>query len=150
MELLRPNQSQPLQILKTRRTEKIPPVPGFEQRRRNVLQKALLLLVIGGLYAGFVHVTGWGIPCPIHLVTGLQCPGCGITRMSMALIHGDLHAAFEANAAVLCLLPLMAVTAAQLIWLHIYRRKVSSVPTDIITWFMIAVLLVFGVVRNLL
>jgi hypothetical protein len=28
--------------------------------------------------------------CPFKVATGLPCPGCGLTRSSVALLHGDL------------------------------------------------------------
>jgi hypothetical protein len=31
--------------------------------------------------------------CPFRLVTGLPCPGCGLTRSLVSLMHGDLSAA---------------------------------------------------------
>ena len=110
----------------------------------------MTLLVIGAAYAVLVHLLGFGIPCPIHLVTGLQCPGCGVTRMVMALLHLDLKGAFAANAAVLCLLPLMLFTAGRAVWLYIRKGSTHSRLNDALTWFMIAVLLIFGVIRNIL
>ena len=31
--------------------------------------------------------------CPFRLLTGLPCPGCGLTRSLVSLLHGDLTAA---------------------------------------------------------
>jgi uncharacterized protein DUF2752 len=31
--------------------------------------------------------------CPFRLLTGLPCPGCGLTRSLVSLMHGDLSAA---------------------------------------------------------
>lgn len=126
------------------------PVPGVAQRRKKIITDGLKLLLIGLAYAGFVQIVGWGIPCPLRHFTGLQCPGCGLTRMCMALLHLDFHAAFAANPAILCLLPVFAVNSIQLVWLYIYRAKTRSVPTDILNWLMIGVLVIFGVLRNIL
>ncbi len=35
-----------------------------------------------------------GIGCPIRYATGVPCPGCGMTRAWLAVLHGDLAAAF--------------------------------------------------------
>ncbi|WP_406692326.1 DUF2752 domain-containing protein [Saccharopolyspora sp. ID03-671] len=47
-------------------------------------------------------------PCPIKLLTGLDCPGCGGTRMLFSLLHADLPAAWHYNALAVLLLPLLA------------------------------------------
>ncbi len=35
-----------------------------------------------------------GIGCPIRYLTGVPCPGCGMTRAWLSALHGDLAAAF--------------------------------------------------------
>ncbi|MER7704195.1 DUF2752 domain-containing protein [Kitasatospora sp. NPDC097605] len=63
------------------------------------------------------HLPGQVLPfCPWRKVTGLECPGCGGTRMAYDLLHGDLAAAWHDNAALLLALPLVA--AAYLVWLR--------------------------------
>ena len=37
------------------------------------------------------------LPCPIHYVTGIECPGCGITRACIALARGDIGHALNSN-----------------------------------------------------
>ncbi|MGP4016420.1 DUF2752 domain-containing protein [Saccharopolyspora sp. 5N708] len=44
-------------------------------------------------------------PCPIKLLTGLDCPGCGATRMFYSLLHGDLLSALHFNAAAVVFIP---------------------------------------------
>lgn len=45
--------------------------------------------------------------CLFKTLTGLDCPGCGSQRMLHALLHGDLAGAWEANAFLLMLSPLL-------------------------------------------
>lgn len=36
-----------------------------------------------------------GIGCPIKFVTGVSCPGCGMSRACLSLISGDISDAFR-------------------------------------------------------
>ena len=119
-------------------------------RAKKVIIGALILLVIGALYAVVLSFTRFGLPCPFNLITGLKCPGCGVTHLCMALLRLDFAAAFHANPAVFCLLPLMILTAARLIYLYIRYNKRRDKSTQIALYFMVAVLLIFGVLRNIL
>lgn len=76
-----------------------------KMRLGRILSKTILVCVIDLAYACFTSLTGWGIPCLIHTITGLDCPGCGISRMFLALLRLDLVAAARYNLFVLCLLP---------------------------------------------
>ena len=39
---------------------------------------------------GLIHFCGWSLaPCLFAKVTGLPCPGCGLTRGLAALLRGD-------------------------------------------------------------
>ncbi len=75
---------------------------------RKRLRPLAFLLPAGGLYALFVHATGLMIPCPFRLITGLKCPGCGMTHMCMSLLRLDFKAAVKQclsvrDPALLCL-----------------------------------------------
>jgi len=120
------------------------------KRRNKVIRIALILLGIGALYAAFVKITGIGIPCPFHLVTGLKCPGCGVSRMCMSLVRLDFASAFRHNAAILCLLPLMAAVLARQVYIYVKSGRTKERFISVSVWFMIVVLLAFGVLRNVL
>ncbi|GAA1919766.1 DUF2752 domain-containing protein [Streptomyces sodiiphilus] len=52
---------------------------------------------------GYVGAVDPGVPgrypaCPVPVLTGLYCPGCGGLRSAHAVAHGDLVTALEANA----------------------------------------------------
>ena len=120
------------------------------ERRGKVIKGALSLLGIGALYALFVLLTGICLPCPFRLVTHLKCPGCGVTHMFLSLLHLDIKAAFEANAVLLCLLPFMAASACIFIYSYIKKGSARNKAAEISVYAMIAVLLVWGVVRNVI
>ena len=48
--------------------------------------RVMIALGIAG-YAAVLLLTGVG--CPIRYVTGIPCPGCGMTRACLALLLGD-------------------------------------------------------------
>ena len=48
--------------------------------------------------------------CPFAVMTGLPCPGCGLTRSWVAFMHGDVGSAFTFNVFGPVFLVLTAVT----------------------------------------
>ena len=66
-------------------------------RVRRLLLGAAGILALGLGYAAFIHLTGWAVPCLFRQVTGLKCPGCGVTSMCLALLRLDFAAAFRWN-----------------------------------------------------
>jgi hypothetical protein len=41
--------------------------------------------------------SGLRIPCPVYTLTGLQCPGCGNTRATLALLRLDFQSVLRYN-----------------------------------------------------
>jgi hypothetical protein len=83
-------------------------------------------------------------PCPFHALTGLYCPGCGSTRATRALLHGDLLAAWHFNPLFVLTLPLMA---AILISAQVSPRPLGGSPR--LGWSVLAAIVLFGIARNL-
>ena len=76
-----------------------------KERLTTLIKKMLLVLCIGVASYFFVTLTGWKIPCVFYELTGMYCPGCGITRMFIALIQLNFKAAAGYNLLVFLLLP---------------------------------------------
>ena len=81
--------------------------------------------VIGIILLVCVYIFS-GIPCPIKLVTGISCGGCGMTRAVKCLLSGDFGAAFHYHPLVL-----------------VYKNKIGEKTFKTIT--RIFLLLVFAV-----
>jgi len=53
---------------------------------------SLPLALLAGACIPIAWVTGGPQVCPFKLILGLPCPGCGMTRSVVTLLHGDLAA----------------------------------------------------------
>lgn len=67
--------------------------------------------------------------CLFHRLTGLSCPTCGSTRMTLSLLRGDVQAAVGSNplvfaaAAVAGALLVMRLVAGRAVRLELSRRQ---------------------------
>ena len=87
-------------------------------------------------------------PCPIHLVSGLLCPGCGATHALVALLHGDLSAAWRDNALLILLLPVLLFYGASA-WRYAWRgQPPPAVPNTTLAGCFFATA-IFTIGRNL-
>ncbi|HEX8637461.1 MAG TPA: DUF2752 domain-containing protein [Pyrinomonadaceae bacterium] len=88
--------------------------------------------------------------CPLYAMTGLACPGCGLTRGFHALFHGDVVSALDYNA----LLPVFAfIFGYFLLAMFLIAVRGRGLSFEIfrprfLYGFLISAL-VFAVVRNL-
>jgi hypothetical protein len=87
--------------------------------------------------------------CMFHSLTGLNCPGCGATRALYALLHGHVRLAFKDNALLMVMLAALAVWSTRIIFQKLRRQPAAfNIPAKFL-WLLLAVGLVFAVVRNL-
>ena len=70
--------------------------------------KALLLKIRQNLHIillfALIAVFYLSFGCPVRLLTGVSCPGCGMTRALFALLKLDFSLAFEMHPLVLLLI----------------------------------------------
>ncbi len=98
----------------------------------------------------FVKITKIRIPCLFYTMTNYQCPGCGITRMFMALGEGNVVKAFHYNGAVLILLPFFLILTVKMMVKYIKSgTKTCSKIDSFCLITMCVILIIFNLFRNL-
>ena len=118
------------------------------KRLKKVILRWGIILSLGIIYLVWVLLTDIRIPCVFYEITGLLCPGCGITRMFSSLSYLDFSSAFAYNGFMLVSLPFFVGLIAFLEIRYVKRGKASPrhfVPV-IVLWAVGA--LAFAVLRN--
>ena len=109
-----------------------------------------LLIFLGLLLIFIFEKTGLGIPCPLHFFTGLYCPGCGMFRACVSLLHLQFYQAFRYNALLFLVAPFLLISVGQALVPYLKGAPAKThkweVPVSI-TLAVIAVL--FGILRNI-
>ncbi len=116
--------------------------------RRAILKVYTWIFAIGLGYALLVMATGFSIPCFYRSVSGMLCPGCGVSRMFLAMLRLDFAEAFRQNAAIFLLL--FPWNGAAL--LGILGKPALFQRSKTWYWMLgvtIGILLLFGILRNI-
>ena len=121
------------------------------ERKRRLLAVGGALLGLGLGYALWVRLTGLAVPCLFYTVTGRLCPGCGVTRMCLALLRWDWAEAWDANPVLLLMLPILAVLGARMAVRYVRENSAIGPKWEsALLWAMTALLIVWGAARNLI
>src|SRR5450432_3916920 len=87
--------------------------------------------------------------CQFHRLTGLNCPGCGMTRALYALLHGEFSVALRDNALFVVTLGVLAIRGAWFGWNACCKRATGEFFPAKFLWPLLALALVFTMLRNL-
>ena len=110
---------------------------------------ASILLLIGYYFLDknyHIH-----IPCLFHKITGLYCPGCGMTRLIFSLLEGRIYDAYNHNRLVFIMLPFIVIYFKYQFYLYIFNKKnkiICRIPNKCI-YILLFVVILFGILRNI-
>ncbi len=80
----------------------------MSRKKRIAIGVAIMIALLTGiyLYSQYNPENYRFFPkCPVYLLTGYKCPGCGSQRAFYNLFHGDLVTAFMYNPLMILLIP---------------------------------------------
>lgn len=86
--------------------------------------------------------------CPFFWATGLKCPGCGTQRAIHQLLHGDIGAAFQYNAAMVLSIPLLVFLFSASLLQDKFPRYYRTSHNPVFSWILMACILLWWVLRN--
>lgn len=89
--------------------------------------------------------------CPWKKNLGIDCAGCGATRMIRSIFKLDFYQAFRYNIFSILLLPILFIYGVSSSYAWIFNKKnllEKKIPT--VFWIIVIVLmLTYGIIRNL-
>jgi hypothetical protein len=115
--------------------------PSVRSRRLTVLAAAAVFCALAAavMYFHYPILMRYFPPCPFFKLTRLYCPGCGSTRATYHLLHGNMAGVFRCNALYIpCLLFVLVL---------LLRPRLAKQP--LVSAGFLAVVLAFWILRNL-
>ncbi len=123
----------------------------MKERAKLLVRNLAALLFFGLTYAWMAIHWGVYIPCVFRMITGLKCPGCGISHMCLDLLRFRFRSAFFDHPVLFVLLPVMGVIALKKFYEYVKtgNKRLSSIENKIMV-ASIVILILFGIIRNII
>ncbi len=123
----------------------------MNKRLIKVIRTYIIIIFIFISYYFINKYTGFGIPCPFHIITGWDCPGCGITRCLFAIFELHFKEAFNYNPLVFIYLPFIAGYFLYETYLYVYDKQdkfLKKIPNYV--WIIVLLItIIYGILRNI-
>ena len=110
----------------------------------------LFCLLFSVLYLILARTFNIYLLCPFHEITGLYCPGCGVTRMIYSFYELNFYQAFRYNPLLFIFSPFIIFLLINVIYSKIKKEKsiYEKIPHFVWTIFLV-VLIMYWVLRNI-
>ncbi len=121
----------------------------YVKEHKKPIIKFVMVLVVGMGYYLAIQFMPFGIPCIFNKLTGLFCPGCGITHMIDDMLHLNFRDAARENLMLAILIPIWSVILFFRVVFKFRTLGSNGNLFNIFVWCSIALLIVFGILRNI-
>jgi hypothetical protein len=127
--------------------------PSISPRTERMLAAGGVAALAGGCVAvALLDPSDAGVfpVCPLYTLTGLACPGCGLTRGFHALFRGDIVTALDFNAMIPIWVVVFGWAFVSLLLLAVRGRGLKlRLDTPYLIGGLLFTMIVFGVLRNI-
>lgn len=114
-----------------------------------VLICLILIVSIFFLYEIIYNKYKFGIPCIFHKLTGLYCPGCGITRAVFSLLNFKFKDAIHYNLLLFIVVPFILFYLIKKLIYWINGSKNVLILSNKFLYTLLFITLIYGFIRNL-
>lgn len=126
-------------------------LPDRRQRLKRLLLSGAGLLCAGLFYGLVLAPLGLMVPCVFHLVTGLNCPGCGVSRMCVSFLHMRILEGIRFNYGLAACAPGILYLLGSMTFRYVKSGSARLMPwEERLCMGLIAAMVVWGIARNFL
>lgn len=112
------------------------------------MRKSELLILVVSIVASYLLIFFLDIGCPINKIFGIECAGCGLTRMFLSIFKFNFYQAFRFNPCMFILLVFFILYFVYVIVCKLLHKKYFKLGFK--TAIVIVVLIIgFGILRNI-
>ena len=123
---------------------------SYKKRLKYESINIFIFLVVGIIYAVWCSFSEIRIPCVFHLVTGLKCPGCGMTSAAVSISHFDFKKAYESNLLALSVVPILCfIMLIQEIRYIKTGERTTKIWEAVCFSMMLIIAILYAVLRNI-
>ena len=118
-----------------------------------------IIIALGLGYAVLITQYGIGLHCPIRANTGISCPFCGLTRMSLAIIRfifvnhdfNELAYAYSMNQFVIYMSPFIVYLLGRQViyWINEGKFKGFDKTDNVLFILVLIVMIMWTLFRNI-
>ena len=138
------------------------PAPAARPRNRPLIRIGCLIAL--GIPAGFALYflivvkpddQSYFPRCQFHSITGLHCPGCGLTRALHSALNGEFRQAITYNILAPIFFPIVLISMLRSLWGWCWNRNLPPSTKPRPRWMryvpiaLAALLIGFGILRNI-
>ena len=120
----------------------------MKKRLLKASKKYIFIFFLLFAYLIWILITDIKLPCMIYQLTGYQCPGCGLTRMCLALAKLDFKGAFYYNPYIFSTLPLFILCIVYPEIRYIKDEVYTLGKLKYLLYLLVIGFVSFGILRN--
>lgn len=107
-----------------------------------------LSLLLFGYLLVYLFIPFFRLPCVFNLITGLNCPGCGISRMLVSFSQLEFLEGIKYNYFLAFTFPVVVIFIIYGGYFYVTNKKNKALEISLVIYLILFIL--WGIVRNII